>query len=211
MDKSSWTGDPITAPLIKKVMALRWQECPPDLQMLIKQCILDWIAVSIAAASEPDIQKLRAVLEAQGGHPQASVFGSPKRLATQQAALLNGTISHMLDYDDVNDAMIGHPTAPILPAVLALAEHNGTGGSKLMDAFLTGYETACRIGLLLAPGHYEQGFHSTATIGTLGSAAACTRLLDLDPAAGARALSIAATRAAGLKAVFGTACKPLHA
>jgi 2-methylcitrate dehydratase PrpD len=80
-----------------------------------------------------------------------------------------------------------------------------------MDAFLTGYETACRIGLLVAPGHYEEGFHSTATIGTFGSAAACARLLNLDQAAGARALSIAATRAAGLKAVFGTACKPLHA
>src|SRR5215510_10032510 len=136
MDKSSWTGGPITAPLIKKIMALRWQEGPPDLQMAIKQCILDWIAVSIAGFSEPDIQKLREVLEAQGGHPQASVFGSTKRLPTHQAALLNGTISHMLDYDDVNNAMLGHPTVPVLPAVLALAEYHGTAGSELMDAFL---------------------------------------------------------------------------
>ena len=211
MDKSCSREDPVTAPLVKKVMALRWQEGSPDLQLLIKQCVLDWIGVSIAAASEPDIKKLREVLEAQGGHPQASVFGSTKRMPTQQAALLNGTISHMLDYDDVNNAMIGHPTAPILPAVLALAEHRGFSGSELMDAFLTGYETACRIGLLVAPRHYEQGFHATATIGTFGSAAACARLLNLDESAAAHALSIAATRAAGLKAMFGTACKPLHA
>jgi 2-methylcitrate dehydratase PrpD len=186
MDKDSSRGESVTAPLIKKVMALRWQEGSSDLQLLVKQCVLDLIGVSIAAASEPDIEKLRKVIEAQGGHPQASVFGSTKRLPTQQAALLNGTVSHMLDYDDVNNAMVGHPTAPILPAVLTLAEYQGASGSELMDAFLTGYETVCRIGLLVAPRHYEQGFHATATIGTFGSAAACARLLNLDESAGAR-------------------------
>jgi 2-methylcitrate dehydratase PrpD len=191
-------------------MALRWQDGPPDLPLLIKQSLLDWLGVSIAAATDQPAQILRAELEEQGGNPHAHMFGSAKRLPTQQAALLNGTISHLLDYDDVNLTLPGHCTAPILSAVLALAERESANGSEVMNAFLTGYETTCRIALLVAPGHYNRGFHATATIGSLGATAACARLMKLDRAATARALGIAATRAAGLKAMFGTSCKALH-
>jgi len=205
------TDGAITRTLLDKVMVLRCQDGSPDLPLLIKQSLLDWLGVSIAAASDPPVLVLREELEEQGGHPQAFVFGSPKRLPTQQAALLNGTISHLLDYDDVNLTLPGHCTAPILAAVLALAERDGANGSEVMNAFLTGYETTCRIALLVAPGHYKRGFHATATIGSLGVAAACARLLGLDRGATARALGIAATRTAGLKAMFGTSCKALHA
>jgi 2-methylcitrate dehydratase PrpD len=204
------TNSTITNTLLDKVMALRWQDGRPDLPLLIKQSLLDWLGVSIAAAADPPVQVLREELEEQGGHPQAFVFGSPKRLPTQQAALLNGTISHLLDYDDVNLTLPGHCTAPILAAVLALAERNGANGSEVMNAFLTGYETTCRIALLVAPGHFTRGFHATATIGSLGAAAACARLIGLDRSATARSLGIAATRAAGLKAMFGTSCKALQ-
>ena len=124
------TESAITATLLDKVMALRWQDGPPDLPLLIKQSVLDWLGVSIAAAADPQVQVLREELEEQGGHPQAFVFGSSKRLSTQQAALLNGTISHLLDYDDVNLTLPGHCTAPILPAVLALAERDGATGQR---------------------------------------------------------------------------------
>jgi 2-methylcitrate dehydratase PrpD len=204
-------NDATTMPLLEKVMTLRWQDAPADVALLVKQCVLDWLGVSIAATAQPAVQFLREELEEQGGHPQASVFGSAQRMSTQHAALLNGTISHMLDYDDVNFAILGHPTAPVLPAVLALGEQRGVNGSAVMDAFLTGYETACRVGLLVAPGHYNRGFHATGTIGSFGSAAACARLLGLSSTIAARALGIAATRTAGLKAMFGTSCKPLHA
>ena len=209
--KQIGASDSITTTLLQKTMALAWRDGPRDLPLLIKQCVLDWLGVSIAAVTEPAVKILREELEEQGGHPQACVFGTSKRMSTQHAALLNGTISHMLDYDDVNFAIPGHCSAPILAAVLALAEHLGAAGSEVMDAFLTGYETSCRIALLVAPGHYNRGFHATATIGSLGSAAACARLMGLDRPSAARALGIAATRSAGLKAMFGTACKPLHA
>src|SRR5262245_14795357 len=187
----------ITTTLLNKVMALCWQDGPPDLPLLIKQGLLDWLGVSIAAAADPQVHLLREELEEQGGHPQAFVFGSPKRLPTQQAALLNGTISHLLDYDDVNLTLLGPCTAPIVSAVLPLAERGGANGSEVMNALLTGYETSCRIALLVAPGHYTRGFHATATIGSLGAAAACARLIGLDRSATARALGIATTRAAG--------------
>jgi 2-methylcitrate dehydratase PrpD len=100
----------------------------------------------------------------------------------------------------------------VLPALLALAEQRGSSGADLIAAFVAGYETACRVGRLIAPGHYDGlGFHATGTVGTFGAAAACAHLLGLDEETTAHALGIAATQAAGLKSMFGTMCKPLHA
>src|SRR5262249_14371887 len=122
-----------------------------------------------------------------------------------------GAAAHALDYDDVNVAIPGHPSVAILPGLLALAERQRASGRDVSTAFVAGYETACRIGIALLPGHYHLGFHATGTIGSLGAAAACARLLGLSAMARAAALGIAATQAAGLKAQFGTMCKPFHA
>src|SRR5262245_40503820 len=127
------------------------------------------------------------------------------------AALVNGGMGHALDYDDVNMAMPGHPSVAILPGLLALAELQHSSGREVATAFVAGYETACRIGAALRPGHYNLGFHSTGTVGAFGAAAACSRLLGLDAETTAVALGIAGTQAAGLKSQFGTMCKPFHA
>src|SRR5262245_51948231 len=127
------------------------------------------------------------------------------------AALVNGGMGHALDYDDVNMAMPGHPSVAILPGLLALAEFRHSSGREVVTAFVAGYETACRIGAALQPGHYNLGFHSTGTVGSFGAAAACARLRGLDAEATAVALGIAGTQAAGLKSQFGTMCKPFHA
>jgi 2-methylcitrate dehydratase PrpD len=133
------------------------------------------------------------------------------RLPALLAALVNGAAAHALDYDDVNMAMPGHPSVAILPGLLALAELKSSSGRDVITAFVAGYETACRIGAALQPGHYNLGFHSTGTVGSFGAAAACARLLGLDAEAIAMALGIAGTQAAGLKSQFGTMCKPFHA
>jgi 2-methylcitrate dehydratase PrpD len=100
----------------------------------------------------------------------------------------------------------------VLPAVLALAEERGSSGAALIEAFVAGYETACRVGRLIAPGHYDGlGFHATGTVGTFGAAAGCAHLLGLDEEATLHAMGIAATQAAGLKSMFGNMYKPLHA
>jgi len=108
-------------------------------------------------------------------------------------------------------AMPGHPSVAILPGLLALAELTGASGREVISAFVAGYETACRIGVALQPGHYNLGFHSTGTVGSFGAAAACARLLGLQTMGTATALGIAGTQAAGLKSQFGTMCKPFHA
>src|SRR5207249_4658361 len=115
-----------------------------------------------------------------GGAEQASVIGHQARLPVLAAALVNGAIGHALDYDDVNLAMPGHPSVAILPALLALAEQRRSSGREIIAAFVAGYETACRIGVALRPGHYDLGFHATGTVGAFGAAAACARLLGLD-------------------------------
>src|SRR5947208_2324703 len=107
--------------------------------------------------------------------------------------------------------MPGHPSVAILPGLLALAEARQSSGREVIAAFVAGYETQCRIGMTMRPGHYGRGFHATGTVGAFGAAAACARLLGLDAEATARALGIAGTQAAGLKSQFGTMCKPFHA
>jgi len=197
--------------LAKQNAAWTFADLPTDARLLVRQCLLDWIAVTLPGAREPLTHMLAEEAREQGGMPHATVVGHGFATSCRQAALVNGAASHALDYDDVNMSFTGHPSVVLVPALLALAEARGASGADFMTAFVAGYETLCRIGAAVSPGHYAQGFHATGTIGTFGAAAACARLLDLDADDTAVALGIAATEAAGLKSMFGTMCKPLHA
>ncbi|HEX6488721.1 MAG TPA: MmgE/PrpD family protein [Candidatus Dormibacteraeota bacterium] len=184
---------------------------PAEVREVAKQCVLDWFGVTLAGAGEELAVMLRAEAEAAGGAPQAGIVGTAARTSALFAALVNGATSHALDYDDTNLVMMGHSTAPVLPAALAEAEVRAAGGLELLNSFIAGVELECRLGLALSPGHYAAGWHPTGTLGTFGAAAACCHLAGLDRAATRAALGIAATQAAGLKSAFGTMSKPLHA
>ena len=201
----------ITAELARRAASLRYDDIPEEIRTLARQCLLDWLAVTLAGSREELARILIAEAEEQGGAASVTLIGHPRKAPTQQAALVNGAASHALDFDDVNMTMGGHPTVPIVPAILALAEARGASGAQLVAAFVTGYETLCRVGALVSPGHYLRGFHNTATVGSFGAAAAAAHILGLDAAKTATALGIAGTQAAGLKSMFGTMCKPLHA
>ena len=201
----------LTRALAERAIALRYDELPTPVRELAEQCILDYLGVAIAGSQDPLVRILLDEMAEAGGSPQSSIIGHSVRLPVVSAALVNGSAAHALDYDDVNMAMPGHPSVPILPGLLALAELKESSGTEVITAFVAGYETACRIGAALQPGHYNLGFHSTGTVGCFGAAAACARLLGLDAEATAMALGIAGTQAAGLKSQFGTMCKPFHA
>ncbi len=201
----------VTAELARRALGVHLHAVSPAAVQVVRQCVLDYLGVTLAGSVDPVLAALRDELVEEGSAPQAQILGRRLRLSKAAAALLNGTASHVLDYDDVNFALMGHPSVPILPAALALAETLNASGAQLMEAFLAGYEAECAIGLLVAPGHYGMGFHATATIGTFGAAVACARLLGADETQMRHAIGIAATQAAGLKSMFGTACKPLHA
>ena len=201
----------LTRVLAAQASALSYQDLPAPAREIARQCVLDYLGVALAGAGDPLVRILLDELAEAGGSPQASIIGHPTRLPALSAALVNGAAAHALDYDDVHMAMPGHPSVAILPGLLALAEVKGSSGREVITAFVAGYETACRIGATLKPGHYNLGFHSTGTVGCFGAAAACARLLGLDAEATAAALGIAGTQAAGLKSQFGTMCKPFHA
>src|SRR5205814_7406126 len=142
-----------------------------------RQCILDYYGVALAGASDRLVRILLDEAIEAGGAPQAGIIADTARLPVLAAALVNGAASHALDYDDVNLAMPGHPSVAILPGLLALAELNKSAGREVIADLVAGYETACRIGSALRPGHYERGFHSTGTVGAFGAAVACAHLL----------------------------------
>jgi len=200
----------VTAALAEKAANLRFEDLSPEARTVAGHCFMDFFGVTLAARHEPLAEILAAQIAEDGGTPQATVIGRGTRANIEQAALLNGAMSHALDFDDVNFALGGHPTVPVAPAVLALAEHRKLDGKRLLEAFAAGFETECRIGRLIGKTHYQRGWHTTATVGTMGAAAAASNMLRLDPQTTAHAIGIAATQAAGLKSVFGTMCKPLH-
>ena len=212
MNQISPTGDGLTRALVEQALAVRYETLTDEARALARQCILDYIACTLPGAAEPLTGMMFAEMEEQGGVDTATVIGHAKKLPALSAAMINGSASHALDFDDVNLAMPGHPSVAILPALLALAEERGSSGKDVIAAFVAGYELQCRFGASLKPGHYDGlGFHATGTVGTFGSAAACAHLMGLDADTTCTALGIAGTQASGLKSMFGTMCKPFHA
>ncbi len=171
---------------------------------------LDWLACGIAGVEEPVAQILRRQALSEAGAAQASLFGGT-RVPARMAALANGTISHALDYDDTHFAHIGHPSVAVFSAAFALGEAGNLGLAKVIEAALFGMELSTRVGLWLGRSHYQTGFHQTATAGAFGATAAAGRLLGLTSLQMEKALGLCATRAAGLKAQFGTMGKPYNA
>ena len=200
-----------TRQLAQRVVDTRTEHIPQAARVVARQALMDFIGVAIAGAREPLADILAEEIDAEGGHPQAQLMGRPCRASVRQAALFNGSAGHAHDYDDVHTAMTGHPTVPVAPAVLALAEHLGRSGADVIAAFCAGVDAECILGRFAGANHYARGWHATGTLGAFGAAAAAARMRNLDAAQTAAALGIAGTQAAGLKSQFGTMCKPLHA
>lgn len=175
-----------------------------------RHALLDWIAGTIAGADEPLVRMLIDEYAAPESGP-CSVLGTGLRVRPLDAALINGAAGHALDYDDATARMMGHPSAAVIPAALAMAQVERCAGRALLESIVIGHEVESRVGDMILPGHYLHGFHTTGTIGTLGAAAAAARLKRLDDEQTRHALGLAATQAAGLKSMFGTMAKPFHA
>lgn len=198
----------ITRDLAEFARQVTLADLDADVVTIARHCILDWLGVTIAAVSEDVVEATRAQVLEDDGAAQATLLPTGHKVAAVQAALVNGVAGHALDYDDVLRPLRGHPTAPVLPAVLALAEKTDADGAALLAAFVGGIEVAARVGAILGDSHYETGWHSTATVGTFGAAAGCAAILGLDSERSAHALGLAGIQAAGLKAGFGSMAKP---
>ena len=183
-------------------------QLPDDVRIVAGHSILDWFGCAIAGSREPLSAILRDELSTDEG--PCSLIGTDRRADPMRAAMINGATGHALDFDDTSTVMGGHPTVPMLPAVLAVAEAEGRSGADVLTAYVVGMEVQSHIGAAIGAEHYKKGFHTTSTFGVFGAAAAASWLLGADAEAFGHAMGIAASNAAGVKANFGTMTKPLH-
>ena len=200
-----------TARLAEFVVKTSLEECPPEVVARVRRAALDTLGVMLAGAAEPVAGVVRRVVRAEGGIPLATVVGTKLRTSPGWAALANGAAGHAHDFDDTNFALLGHPSVPLLSTLLAAGEAEMADGRALVLGYVIGFEIDVALGTALNPDHYTRGWHATASIGTLGCAAAAARLMGLDVVQTRHALAIAASHASGLKENFGSMTKPYHA
>jgi 2-methylcitrate dehydratase PrpD len=193
-----------------RIHLLRYEDLTVTSLEWIRAAFVDTVGVALAGIVEEGPRILMQVPGIAAAPGPSLIFATDRRTSALDAALINGTAAHALDYDDVAEALGGHPSAMLIPPMLALAEQVGGSGRDLALAYAVGFETECRIARGVHYHHYDKGWHPTATLGIFGTVAAAARLLRLAPEQTAMALGLAASFASGLKANFGTMTKPLH-
>jgi 2-methylcitrate dehydratase PrpD len=198
----------IAEELARRIGAIAFGGLPPEAVAWAKVGILDTVGVTLAGCGASSTRIVSRIAAHAAG--PALLFGTKRCVAPLDAALINGTAAHALDFDDCSNSMGGHPSAPVLPALFALAATRKVSGRDFLAAYVAGFETETRIARGVNFHHYEKGWHPTATLGTFGSAAASSHLLGLDVRRTATALALSASLASGIKANFGTMTKPLH-
>jgi 2-methylcitrate dehydratase PrpD len=220
METSTPRAEPtLTAYVAEFITSTRYADIPADVVQLGKKSILDGLGLALAGSVAKSGEIVRRHLQSLGCTGSASVLGSNLRVPVRFAAFANGIAIHADDYDDTQLAvakdrvygLLTHPTAPVLPAALAMAERDGRSGRELLQAYEVGVEVECKIAEAIHPRHYQHGFHSTATCGTFGSLAALANLCALPTEVTRTALGIAGSQSAGLRENFGTMTKPFHA
>lgn len=200
----------LTTTLVETCLSRLPARTGPDALAVARRCLVDSLACAYAAADERPVRMLRETLRTVGSGGESSVIGHPDRARADDAALINGAMISLQLFDDSHVQMRGHPSGPLLPAVLAVGEAKDRTLAQVLTAFVVGCELECRLGLALNPSHYEIGWHATATQGIMGAAMACALLLGLDRVRAAHALGIAASMAGGLRRNFGTMTMSLH-
>jgi 2-methylcitrate dehydratase PrpD len=210
----------LTAHIAEFVGNTQLTEIPPETIELGKKSILDGLGLALSGSRAETADLIQQYVKSLGcGSGSATVLGTQVKYPARFAALVNGIAIHVDDFDDTQLAsakdrvygLLVHPTVCVLPAALAAAEVSGKSGKELLVAYQIGVEVECKIAEAISPRHYEDGFHSTGTVGVFGGTSACARLKRLDAAQTVRAFAIAASHAAGLRENFGTMMKAFQA
>jgi 2-methylcitrate dehydratase PrpD len=194
--------------LADRICQVTFEALPGAAVEMAKEAILDTTGVTLAGAKEETTAVVLRALRKTAASGPALIFGDTQRFDVLSAALINGVAAHALDFDDCSNTLGGHPSAPILPALWALAD--GHSGKAFIAAYAAGVECETKLARAVNFHHFEKGWHPTSTLGTFGSAAACGHLMGLSPEQLTAALALAASMASGIKANFGTMTKPFH-
>lgn len=186
------------------------EDLTPEIILQAKRCIVDWIGVTLEGLNHSSISILFQTIKELGGKGQATILGTAIKTSILHAALVNGAMSHVLDFDDTHLPALMHPSAPLLPALLAYGEWKKVNGKDFLLAFVLGFEIETRISMAMGTSHYDAGWHSTATMGRFGAAAGVGKMAGLDRQKMTYALGLAGTQASGIRKVFGTMTKSFH-
>ena len=197
----------ITQSLSRFVVDTKWEDIPDKARHEAKRALMNFFAVAIAGCRTEPVELALETLSDFSGGKQAAVIGRRERIDALSAAFLNAAGANVFDYCDTHLPTVVHPTAPLAPALLALAELRRVTGRELLAAFVLGFEIECRVGAAVSPGHYPRGWHITSTCGVFGAAAGAARLLGLRAEQVAWALGAAATHSAGLCECLGWPAK----
>jgi 2-methylcitrate dehydratase PrpD len=197
----------VTSALARFVVDTTWDDIPEKARHEAKRALLNFFAVALAGCrTEPIEFALKSLAEFSGGK-QATIIGRSERIDALSAAFLNAAGANVFDYCDTHLPTVVHPTAPLAPALLSLAELRRVTGPEFLLAFVLGFEIECRVGAAVSPGHYAKGWHITSTCGVFGAAAGAAKLLGLSDKQTVWALGNASTQSAGLCECLGWPAK----
>lgn len=193
--------------LARFVLDSRWQDIPPAVRHDTKRALINFLGTALGGSHDTAIEIAVQTLSACSGPAQCKLIGRSERLDMLNAAFVNAASGNVQDFDDTHHPTVIHPTSPIAPPVIALAETRPVSGEALLHALALGIEVACRLGNAVTPRHYVHGWHITSTCGVVGAAAACAKLLGLDRDQTINALGLAANQACGLVESLGSMAK----
>jgi 2-methylcitrate dehydratase PrpD len=199
----------VTQILARFAVSACWEDVPDGARHGAKRALLNFFAVALAGCRARAVEIALQSLAEFSGRPQAIVIGRRERIDALSAAFLNAAAANVLDFCDTHVGTVIHPTAPVAPALFALAQLRRVSGIELLQAFVLGVEIECRIGRAISPGHYAKGWHITSTCGVFGAAAAAAKLMRLEEGRVIWALANAATQACGLCESLGWPAKSL--
>jgi 2-methylcitrate dehydratase PrpD len=201
-----------TRHVIDYIVGSRFGDIPSKALTIAKGAMLDCVGVALAGARQPGGMIPAQWARDAAGARHATVWGHDFKTSAHDAALVNGTAAHALDYDDVTWGLIGHPSVSLVPATFALGELVDAAGRDVLHAYVVGFEVMAKLGRTTQPWHsLDGGWHATGTIGAFGATAACCKLLGLDAGKTGHALGTVYSMTSGNVSNFGTMCKPLHA
>ena len=198
----------VTAKLAEFVVNAKYDGFPAQAIKTAKVAVRDCLGVALAGSKEEDAKICAEIARAEYAKEETTVIGQGFKTSALNAALANGTAAHAMDFDH-SFTLMGQPTAPIIPAVVALGEALAASGTRVIEAYVVGYEVTAKLVHSLSDSSHE-GWHAPSSLGVFGAAAGCAKLLGLDQTRTQMALAIAASMASGIVANFGTMTKPLH-
>ena len=182
-------------------------DIPPEVRREARRSLVNFFAAALGGCRDPAVEACLGVLTSFAGGGEARLIGRSEGVDGLTAAFVNAVSGNVFDFDDTHIPTVIHPTAPVLPALLALASRRRVRGAELVEAFVVGVEIECRLGNAVSPGHYRRGWHITATCGVFGAAAAAGRLLGLDTRRMVWALGSASAQSCGLVETLGSMAK----